>query len=69
MCLAVPMQVKKIEGSFAWVCAGSLMRKVNIEMLSDLKIGDYVMVHAGFAIQKIDPKEAKKTLKIIDEIP
>jgi len=68
MCLAVPMRVKRIEGSFALVSAGNLMRKVNIEMVKPLKVGDYVMVHAGFAIQKIDPQKAKDTLRIFDEI-
>jgi hydrogenase expression/formation protein HypC len=37
-------------------------------MLSSVKVGDYVIVHAGFAIQKIDPEEAKETLRLIDEI-
>jgi hydrogenase expression/formation protein HypC len=68
MCLAVPMQVKRIEGNFALVSTGGLTRKVNIEMVGNLKIGDYVMVHAGFAIEKVDPKKAKNTLRILDEI-
>lgn len=68
MCLAVPMRVKRIEGNFALVEAGRVIRKVNIQMVNNVRIGDYVMIHAGFAIEKIDLKEAKKTLKDIDEI-
>jgi hydrogenase expression/formation protein HypC len=68
MCLAVPMRVKKLEGDFAQVETAGLVRRINIQMLPQLKIGDYVMVHAGFAIQKLDPKQAKETLRIIDEI-
>ena len=68
MCLAIPLKVKKINGDFAEVESGRLLRNVNIQMLSGLKPGDYVLVHAGFAIQTIDPKKAKQTLKIIDEI-
>jgi hydrogenase expression/formation protein HypC len=62
------MKVRKINADFAEVESGRLLRNINIQMLSGLKIGDYVLVHAGFAIQKIDPKKAKETLRLIDEI-
>ena len=68
MCLAIPMKIKKIEGEFAKVESGGLIRQVNIQMLPKAKEGDYVIVHAGFALQKIDDREAKKTLDIINEI-
>lgn len=66
MCLAIPMQVKKIKGDFAEVETGRLRREINIQMLPQVKIGDYVIVHAGFAIQKIDPERAKETLRLIE---
>ncbi len=62
------MKIKKIEGEFAQVETGRLTRTVNIQMLPHAKIGDYVIVHAGFAIQRVDPKRARETLKLIDEI-
>ena len=62
------MKVKKIDAQFALVECGRLTRRVNIQMLPGIKPEDYVMVHAGFAIEKIDPKRAKETLQIIDEI-
>jgi hydrogenase expression/formation protein HypC len=62
------MKIKKTEGDFARVEIGTLLRTVNIQMLSGLKEGDYVIVHAGFAIEKVDPARARETLKIIDEI-
>ncbi|RJP29465.1 MAG: HypC/HybG/HupF family hydrogenase formation chaperone [Candidatus Omnitrophota bacterium] len=68
MCLAVPMRIKKINQNFAKVEISGLIRHVNVQMLPGLKKGDYVIVHAGFAIQKIDPLEAKKTLKVFNEI-
>ena len=68
MCLGIPMKIKKIKGDFADVEAGQLIRTVNIQMLSRIREGDYVIVHAGFAIEKVDPEKAKDTLKIIDEI-
>lgn len=68
MCLAIPMRIKKIEGNFAIVETARLTRRINIEMVSSLKVGDYVIVHAGFAIQKIDKEAAEQTLKATYEI-
>lgn len=65
MCLGIPMRVKKIKDEFAEVEAGRLTRTINIQMLPQIKAGDYVIVHAGFAIQKLDPDKARKTLKQI----
>lgn len=68
MCLAIPMKIKSIDGEFAQVEASGLKRKINIQMLQETEIGDYVLVHAGFAIEKIDSDKAKKTLELINEI-
>ncbi|MDI6606235.1 MAG: HypC/HybG/HupF family hydrogenase formation chaperone [Candidatus Omnitrophota bacterium] len=65
MCLAIPMKIKKIKADFAEVEAGGLLRNVNIQMLPGIKKGDYVIVHAGFALQKIDPEKAEETLKFL----
>lgn len=68
MCLGIPMKIKYIEGDFAKVESAKLERHINIQMLKNVKIGDYVIVHAGFAIERVDPKKAKQTLRIINEI-
>ena len=68
MCLAVPMKIREIKEGFARVESVGLSRLVNIEMLAGVKVGDYVLVHAGFAIQKVDAEKARKTLKLLDEI-
>jgi len=68
MCLALPMKIKSIKDNFAEALAGGILRKVNIQMLPNLKPGDYCLVHAGFAIEKLDPKRAQETLRLIDEI-
>jgi hydrogenase expression/formation protein HypC len=68
MCLGIPMKIKKIKGDFAEVECGRLIRTVNIQMLTSVRVEDYVIVHAGFAIQKVDPDKAKETLRLIDEI-
>ncbi|MDP2941193.1 MAG: HypC/HybG/HupF family hydrogenase formation chaperone [Candidatus Omnitrophota bacterium] len=68
MCLGIPMRVKKIKGEFAKVETGRLIRTINIQMLPQAKVNDYVIVHAGFAIQVLDAARAKETLKLLEEI-
>lgn len=68
MCLAIPMKILKIEGDKANVSSGGIQRSIGISFLNNPKIGDYVIVHAGFAIEKLDPVKAKETLKLLEEI-
>ncbi|MDH7508295.1 MAG: HypC/HybG/HupF family hydrogenase formation chaperone [Methanomassiliicoccales archaeon] len=67
MCLAIPGKIIFIEGNLADVDFGGVLRKVNISLV-DARIGEWVMVHAGFAIQTIDEEEAKETLKFWEEL-
>jgi len=69
MCLGIPMKIKSIRGEFADVASAGLTRTVNIQMLKTVKVGDYVIVHAGFAIERIDQKKAEETLRMISELP
>lgn len=68
MCLGLPAKVVKIEGTVALVDISGVERKASIELLEDIKPGDYVLLHAGCAIQKLDPEEAEKTLDLFKEI-
>lgn len=68
MCLAIPMKVEKIKDDYAIVSLGNVKRKVNISLIENVKKGDYLIIHAGFAIEKLDREEAKKTLNILREI-
>ena len=68
MCLAIPMKIIHIGAEFAEVEASGLKRTINIQMLRNPKIGDFVLVHAGFAIEKLDPEKARETLKLFDEV-
>jgi len=68
MCLAIPARVIDINGPTAVIDAGGNRREVNVSLLDDLEVGDYVLVHAGFAISKWAEEEAKETLKIWEEI-
>ncbi len=63
MCLAIPAQVLEIIGYEAVLDFGGVKRRANISLLENVKIGDYVIVHVGFAIQKLDNKEAEESLK------
>jgi hydrogenase expression/formation protein HypC len=62
------MKIKKIESKFAEVEAGQLVRKINIQMVPDIKTGDYVIVHAGFAIERVDPEKAEETLRLMENL-
>ncbi|MBS7615334.1 HypC/HybG/HupF family hydrogenase formation chaperone [Candidatus Bathyarchaeota archaeon] len=68
MCLAIPAKVLETNGNVAEVDFGNgVLRKVNV-MLVEAKAGDYVLVHAGYAIQVLDQKEAEETLRLWNEI-
>ena len=67
MCLAVPMQVKTIEDEVAICEIDGVQREASLMMLDDVKIGDYVLIHAGFVIERIDDDEAQLTLKALRE--
>jgi hydrogenase expression/formation protein HypC len=68
MCLAVPVQVISIDGSDADVEIGGLTRRVSIMLTPEVKVGDYVLLHTGYAINVIDEAEARETLKLFEEM-
>jgi hydrogenase expression/formation protein HypC len=67
MCLAVPGRIVSIDGKNAEVDYGGITRETNVSMV-DVKVGDYVIIHAGFAIQIVDELEAKETIKLWEEL-
>lgn len=68
MCLAIPAKIMSIENDKAKVDFGeNVLREINIALVS-AKVGDYVLVHAGYAIQVMDEKEAQETLQLWNEI-
>jgi hydrogenase expression/formation protein HypC len=64
MCVAVPVEVIEIMKNKAIIKYGGVKSKVDISLVEDLNIGDYVLIHAGCAIEKIDYDEAQKTLEL-----
>jgi len=67
MCLAVPGKILSIEGKDADVDFGGVTRKVNVYLVK-ADVGEYVIIHAGFAIQVVDREEAEETIKIWEEM-
>jgi hydrogenase expression/formation protein HypC len=72
MCLAIPGKVLEIESDvqpvMAKVSFGGIQKRICLEWLPEACVGDYVLVHVGFAISKMDEREALETLKLLDEI-
>lgn len=68
MCVAVPAKIISIENNMAEVEMAGVLRKVGLDLLPEAKVADYVLVHAGFAIQLVDEEEAQKTLELFREI-
>ena len=67
MCLAVPMQVKSIDNEMAVCEIDGVKREACLMMIDGVQVGDYVLIHAGFAIERVDEDEAQLTLKALRE--
>ena len=68
MCLSVPMRIIEIDGSRAKAEVGGVLYQANLDFLSDVKVGDYIIVHAGFAIEKLDETVALENLAAWQEV-
>ncbi|MFH1245556.1 MAG: HypC/HybG/HupF family hydrogenase formation chaperone [Candidatus Omnitrophota bacterium] len=68
MCLAVPAKIKQINKDRAIVDFGGVQREVSLGIITGVRINDYVLVHAGFAIGKVKKEQAEDTLKILEEM-
>ena len=68
MCLAIPARITKIDNQMATIDMEGAQREVSLLLLDDARIGDYVIVHAGFAIHKIDEAAAMESLKLLREM-
>jgi hydrogenase expression/formation protein HypC len=65
MCLSVPGKVIEIQNNMAKVEVGGVLRDVSMDVCPDVVVGEYVLIHTGFAIQKLDEKEALETLDLL----
>lgn len=68
MCLAVPLRIISIEGKMGIGELGGVKRKISLMLLDKVKVGDYVLLHAGFAINRLETKEAEELLQLLREI-
>jgi hydrogenase expression/formation protein HypC len=68
MCLAVPMRVVSVDGQDAIVEQSGVSRRARTDMVPDVLVGDYVLVHAGFAIAMVQEDEAMETLALMQEL-
>ena len=68
MCLSIPSKVISINGNKAVVSVGGTEYEASLQLLEDVKIDDYVLLHTGFAIQKISEEDAQETLRLLREL-
>jgi hydrogenase expression/formation protein HypC len=68
MCVAVPSLITALDGSDAIVDVGGITRKASLMLTPEAKIGDYVLIHAGYAISIVDMEEAEATLELFKEL-
>lgn len=69
MCLAIPARIAQIlDNDAAVVDLGGVRKEVSLVLLDGVEVGDYVIVHVGYALNRLDPEEAEKTLKLFAEI-
>jgi hydrogenase expression/formation protein HypC len=68
MCLSVPAEILEIDGMRAKVSVGGATYYAGLHLVEDVRVGDYILIHSGYAIQKIDPEEAQETLELLREM-
>jgi hydrogenase expression/formation protein HypC len=68
MCLAIPALIKSINGHQAEVDIEGVSREVSLQLTPDAKVGDYVLLHTGYAISVVDEAEAAETMKLLKEL-
>jgi hydrogenase expression/formation protein HypC len=68
MCLAVPVLIRSIDGSNAVVDLGGVSRTISLTLTPEANVGDYVLIHAGYAIGVLDEAEAKETLDLLNQM-
>ena len=67
MCLAIPSRITKIENNMATIDVEGVQREASLLLLEDARVGEYVIVHAGFAISKLDEAAARETIDLLRE--
>lgn len=69
MCLAIPVRIEEIlNAETAIADIGGVRKEINVALIAELEVGDYVIMHVGYALNKIDPEEAERTLALFAEL-
>jgi hydrogenase expression/formation protein HypC len=68
MCLSVPARVVSVDGEMAEVSVGGAIFRAGLQMVENVRAGDYVLLHAGFAIEKLNEEDALETLRLLKEM-
>ena len=68
MCLGIPMKIIEMEGREAVAEAGGIRKRIRLDLLEGVQMGDFVLIHTGYAIEKLDPDEAVETLELIKQV-
>ena len=68
MCLGIPMKVLGINGNEAVAEVGGVQKNIRLDLLEDVQVGEFVLIHTGFAIERMDPQEAAETLELIRQV-
>lgn len=68
MCLSIPAKILSIEGNTAQASVGGAVIRTSLHLVDNVKVGDYILIHTGFALQKISDEEAMEMIRIIREL-
>jgi len=68
MCLGIPAKIIKLDGDFAEVSIDGARIRIGLQLVDDIKEGDYVLVHTGYALEKLNEEEAQETLRMIRDL-
>ncbi|MFH1006024.1 MAG: HypC/HybG/HupF family hydrogenase formation chaperone [Candidatus Latescibacterota bacterium] len=68
MCLAIPMRLVRMDGNSGVAEVGGMEREIGLQLVDEAEVGDFLIVHAGFAIQKLDEVAAQETLALFEEM-
>lgn len=68
MCLSVPAEIISIDGQMAKASVGGAIREISLQLVEDMHVGDFVLLHTGYAIEKISAEEAAETVRLLREL-
>ncbi|MFW5657448.1 MAG: HypC/HybG/HupF family hydrogenase formation chaperone [Bacteroidota bacterium] len=68
MCLSIPLKITAVNGNMATALMGTNELEISVELIDEVQVGDYVLVHTGIAIEKISEEEAQENMRMLDQL-